>query len=77
MLVLKTWSWLCWTPNLAASRGLVKVPESVHLDGQGHYPASNLTQRRCAYCGIKFKFICEKYKVGLHIDCFSAYPNKQ
>ena len=45
-------------PILVASRKLVKVPEPVYFDGQGRYPGSNLTQRKCAYCGMKVKFIC-------------------
>ena len=64
-------------PILVASRKLVKVPEPVYFDGQGHHPGSNLTQRKCAYCGMEVKFICKKCNVGLHIDCFSAYYNKQ
>ena len=64
-------------PILVASRKLVKVPESVCFDEQGHCPESNLTQRRCIYCGMKVKFICEKCNVWIYIDCFSAYHNKQ
>ena len=63
-------------PILVASRNLVKVPEPSRFDGQGLCPASNLTQRRSGYCGMKVKFICKKFNVGLHINCFSAYYNK-
>ena len=62
---------------LVTSRKLVKVPEPVRFDGHRHYPASNLTQRSCPYCGMKVKFIYKKSIVGLHNDCFSAYDNKQ
>ena len=58
-------------PILVASKKLVKVPEPVRFDGQGNYPGSSLTQRRCTYCGMRVKFICEKCNVGLHIDFFS------
>ena len=45
---------------LVASRKLVQVSEPVGFGGQEQYRASNLTQRRSAYCGMKVKFICEK-----------------
>ena len=64
-------------PVLVTSRKLVHLSEPVRIDEQGHYRASNLTQRRCAYCGMKFKFILGKWNIGLPIDCFFAYHNKQ
>lgn len=64
-------------PILFSSRKLVKVPEIVRFDGQGHCQESNVTQRIYAYYEVKVKFICEKCNVGFHIDCFSAYHNKQ
>lgn len=38
-----------------------------------HWPLENDTQRRCAQCPGKAKFICSKCKVGLHPKCFMDY----
>ena len=66
-----------WRQILVASRKLDKVPKPVCFDEQGNYPASNLLQRRCVYCGMKFKFISEEYNIWLQIACFSAHHKKQ
>ncbi|KAL5256763.1 hypothetical protein ACHWQZ_G011882 [Mnemiopsis leidyi] len=48
------------------------VPEDVRFDGLEQIE----TQRRCALCNMKVKFICSKCNKGLHIKCFKGFHSK-
>lgn len=50
-----------------------KPLSSVRYDNSNHWPVVNQTERRCANCPGKAKFICSKCNVGLHPKCFMVY----
>ena len=54
-------------------KSLSKVNQDIRFDGLHHYPDTNPTQRKCAFCALKVKVICIKCNVGLHVRCFAAF----
>ena len=61
--------------NLYGISGMRKkpVPEAIRFDGLEHWPEQIETQRRCALCNMKVKFICSKCNKGLHSNVSRAF----
>uniref|UniRef100_H3AE94 PiggyBac transposable element-derived protein domain-containing protein n=1 Tax=Latimeria chalumnae TaxID=7897 RepID=H3AE94_LATCH len=65
--------------RLRYSAEVQNVPGISHPLKAGHQrkekvpKGTNGTQRRCAHCSKKAKFVCCKCDVGLHIDCFKSF----